>query len=202
MPIQIYSDAALTTQLSGGLADLIATQHSDGSTDPVDFQLWIGDTDSNYQYQADSDPGVDQIAMAIEYQAGVWQASTAQVVDDVVRPTVDNNYKYAVQSISGGGATGASEPTWPTTVGNTVVDNEVTWVCLGELHDPAEVKLATTEVGLDSATGGASLNLALTITGGVANAVEFWVRVDDTTLYVDNSDDLKIRPNLVRRTAV
>jgi len=201
MPIQIYSDAALTTQLSGGLADLIATQHSDGSTDPVDFQLWVGDTDSNYQYQADSDPGVDQIAMAIEYQAGVWQASTAQVVDDVVRPTVDNNYKYAVQSISGG-ATGASEPTWPTTVGNTVVDNEVTWVCLGELHDPAEVKLATTEVGLDSATGGASLNLALTITGGVANAVEFWVRVDDTTLYVDNSDDLKIRPNLVRRTAV
>lgn len=34
------------------------------------------------------------------------------------------------------GKTGASEPTWPTTPGNTIVDGDVTWTNMGQLLDP------------------------------------------------------------------
>ncbi len=58
-----------------------------------------------------------------------WQASTAYSVGDYAKPTAGNEtgLRYKVLSITGGGVSGASEPTWPTAVPITVVDNEVTW---------------------------------------------------------------------------
>lgn len=49
---------------------------------------------------------------------------------DMTTPTASFFY-YTVQSIStiGTGLTGSIEPSWPLTVGQTVVDNQVTWVC-------------------------------------------------------------------------
>lgn len=55
-----------------------------------------------------------------------WQASTAYTVDDIVVPTTHNGYRYKCTSA---GTSGSTEPTWPTTIGNTVVDNGVTWEC-------------------------------------------------------------------------
>ena len=45
-----------------------------------------------------------------------------------VRPTTRNGYYYTA---SAGAA--SAEPTWPTTLGSTVVDGAVTWTCAGEL---------------------------------------------------------------------
>lgn len=45
-------------------------------------------------------------------------------------PTVSNGYYYKCTSA---GTTGASEPTWPTTIGGTVVDGTVTWTCWGKV---------------------------------------------------------------------
>jgi hypothetical protein len=42
-------------------------------------------------------------------------------------PLVPNGYLYRVHTA---GTTGASEPTWPTTLGDTVVDGTVTWQCV------------------------------------------------------------------------
>lgn len=64
-----------------------------------------------------------------------WAASTAYAVAAVHVPTTGNGLRYSVQSIAGSGTSGASEPTWPTRVGSTVVDNaganQITWVCAG-----------------------------------------------------------------------
>lgn len=62
-----------------------------------------------------------------------WAANTAYTVGSHVRPTVANTIYYEVQSTSGSSpyTSGASEPTWPTQIGNTVVDNEITWVARG-----------------------------------------------------------------------
>lgn len=56
-----------------------------------------------------------------------WATGVAKSANDVVLPTISNGYHYVTY---GAGTTdGATEPTWPTTEGATVVDNDITWVC-------------------------------------------------------------------------
>lgn len=66
---------------------------------------------------------------------GSWIASSEYSVGYIIRPATPNGYLYmAVHSnasvTSGGGTSGGSEPTWPTTVGNEVTDNELIWRCV------------------------------------------------------------------------
>jgi hypothetical protein len=55
-------------------------------------------------------------------------ASTAYLVGDVVRPAVANGFLYRATN---SGTTGAGLPTYPTVLGQTVVDSGVTWECYG-----------------------------------------------------------------------
>lgn len=58
-----------------------------------------------------------------------WAAATAYQVGDVVRPTTGNGFLY--RAIVAGTSHTVTEPTWPTTIGQTVTDNGVTWQCAG-----------------------------------------------------------------------
>lgn len=55
-----------------------------------------------------------------------WSASASISQDDIIRPTKANatGFVYKAQDP---GTTGGTEPTWPTTYGSTVVDNDITW---------------------------------------------------------------------------
>lgn len=132
---KLYTNAALTVEFVGPLT---STQNSDGSTGRQDFQFWLGSTVAGKTLQADSNPGVDQIALSVLDAA----ASTG--------------------------------------------------------HAATEIKLALTQAGLDSAVGGASLNLGTTITSLVANAKTFWVAWTDATGVVGTSTELSITTNLLR----
>ncbi len=57
-----------------------------------------------------------------------WTAARTYARGDFVVPTVNNGFCYQVTSAAGASAP-VTEPTWPTTVGGTVVDNGVTWTC-------------------------------------------------------------------------
>jgi hypothetical protein len=58
-----------------------------------------------------------------------WQASYNYALADKVIPTVANGFYYEVTTDAG--SSGGSQPTWPTTIGNTVVDGGITWTCAG-----------------------------------------------------------------------
>lgn len=59
-----------------------------------------------------------------------WAASTVYAAGvEIIPNAVQNGYTY--RTTAGGTSAGpGSEPTWPTTLGNTVVDNTVTWTCV------------------------------------------------------------------------
>ena len=61
---------------------------------------------------------------------GSWAASTAYTAGDAVDVS---GTIYEVVGITGSGLSGASQPTWPTTPGATVTDNEVTWTMTADL---------------------------------------------------------------------
>jgi hypothetical protein len=56
--------------------------------------------------------------------------STAVVLNDIYLPDPLNGHKYQATSITTG-ITGSTTPTWPTSVGGTVVDGGVTWTEIG-----------------------------------------------------------------------
>lgn len=61
-----------------------------------------------------------------------WTATTVYALDEQVEPAIRNGYRYYVSSTSTIPAhSGSSAPTWPTTIGSTVVDGDITWSCLG-----------------------------------------------------------------------
>jgi hypothetical protein len=68
------------------------------------------------------------------YYSEIWVLDTAMTVGAIRVPTVagGNGYRYRVTATAGDTKThNTTEPTWPTTVGTTVVDDQVTWICDG-----------------------------------------------------------------------
>ena len=61
-----------------------------------------------------------------------WAASTAYSIDTVVEPVTRNGYRYRVTVA---GTSGSTQPTWPTTIGNTVTDGAVTWKCVSKISE-------------------------------------------------------------------
>lgn len=60
-----------------------------------------------------------------------WAATTAYAVGAIVKPATANNFRYQVIAIAGTGTSGGAQPTFPTSLGATVVDNaganQITW---------------------------------------------------------------------------
>lgn len=64
----------------------------------------------------------------ISFTTTPWVTGITKARGNFVVPTVDNGFIYECTNAEGG-TTDAGEPTWPTTPGNTVVDNDITWTC-------------------------------------------------------------------------
>jgi len=55
-----------------------------------------------------------------------WTATTVHALGVFRRPTVENSLYYEVTTA---GTTNATQPTWPTTIGDTVTDGTIVWTC-------------------------------------------------------------------------
>jgi hypothetical protein len=91
-------------------------------------------------------------------QGTAWEASTAYSLGDVVVPTAgfENGFRYECTSA---GTSDTSEPTWPTTEGETVDDSTVTWTCrlgnhLGSGENGAVLILSIIDQLIDLVRGG------------------------------------------------
>ena len=59
--------------------------------------------------------------------SSTWKPVTPYGAYQYVRPTTPNGYQYACID---GGRTAGDEPTWPTSVGDTVNDGDIVWQCM------------------------------------------------------------------------
>jgi hypothetical protein len=95
-------------------------------------------------------PGSEAHDYAIDYVAGwlmpgqavEWVLNTAKTAGAIVKSTT---YEYGDLFFEAGGAgtTDGSEPTWPTTAGETVVDNDITWTAIPAVELPEALQEAS-----------------------------------------------------------
>lgn len=187
LSFKLYTNSSLTT-LYGGTTSLL--HKTDLSDNPQDFVIYFGSMGSNGAGATDrelvavSNPGVDDIIITPTDTLPEFQASHAYTLGQSVEPTVGNGLRYEVSTAG----TSSTEPTWPTSgVGSLVTSGTAVFKLVGASHQISEVKLASTEAGLASATGGAELSLGTAITSGVANAKPIWVRVTNTVNIPSNN---------------
>jgi len=66
-----------------------------------------------------------------------WVAATKYELNDYVQPTSpNNNFTYRATAVAGDQKSAdVTEPTWPTTAGNTVVDDQVTWTAVAPEYE-------------------------------------------------------------------
>lgn len=82
------------------------------------------------QYVTFQDTTVGPSGLISRISGPVWVTLTAYTTISYVVPVTANGFYY---KCTVAGTTGASEPTWPTTVGTTVVDGTATWTCWGKV---------------------------------------------------------------------
>lgn len=119
------------------------------------------------------------LGCGVDLDPAAWAATTAYTaieegdrkVGDRVKPTTANGFWYACTTA---GTSGASEPTWPTTIGNTVTDGTVEWTCEQALAFTGTVTAVT-----DRRSFSAS---------GLAVAADFFARGWVEWLTGDNAD--------------
>ena len=102
--------------------------------------------------------GSDRVGVAKGRYDQYWAANTAYGLNDRKKPTVANGYHYVVTVAGTTHAT--TEPTWPTTEGETVTDGTVTWRC-HRTPINGDQFFATAEVDTSALTGGAQPVLTL-----------------------------------------
>ncbi|RLA04761.1 MAG: hypothetical protein DRQ45_00090 [Gammaproteobacteria bacterium] len=63
----------------------------------------------------------------VELDPGQWTATTVYALGDIRKATSYDERRYVVTDVTGASTSGATEPTWGTTIGATTNDSEVTW---------------------------------------------------------------------------
>lgn len=178
----LYLDALGDTPFTGDISLLHKTDLSDNPNDSV---LYVLSLTGSRQLQALSNPGVDDITLTPTDLLPVWEASNAYVLGDRVGAVSDNGFVYQCTTA---GTSDSSEPTWPVSgFGSTITDNTVIWTLVAPRHELTENILALSSGDLDTNTPGAALSLGTTILSGTGNAVELFIRINNSVTIVTNN---------------
>lgn len=112
-----------------GLGDAVKVEYGTYGAPGGDSNGWVTNTVFSRTYIQQTRPSK---ASGVAWVDGVWEASTAYVVDDVVvlpadEPSDNGTWGYAWRCTAAG-TTGGAQPSWNYTIGGSTTDGGVTWV--------------------------------------------------------------------------
>jgi hypothetical protein len=146
------SDGTAVWRCEGSTSD---REYLIDTTDLIaEMEIREGDWDGDTILEGGTSDG----RVTVGFSPGVWEANTAYVDGQWVIPTLWHGIVY--EAVVAGTSHGATEPTWPTTMGATVTDGTVTW--------RAE-HVATVDNGMVS-------NVTISLDSGVTAALSDWGR--------------------------
>jgi hypothetical protein len=102
----------------------------DDTDDVLQFTISIPLTNPTTQL-----PNPPQFGLATFLPKQQWQAATPYALGAYVTPTTGSQTGF-IYCATVAGASGVTQPTWPTTLGLTVVDGGVTWQCVDSTLQP------------------------------------------------------------------
>ena len=150
--VAIHDDDLEDNVEADAFADHVMRMVAAKIANELDEAFWIGDTASFGGFAADDIRGLfdgwryrirnSQVAADAYYNTvsgratlmtaaneAPWLHTTAAALNNIVQPTTPNGLVY-IATVAGTTAVGAgNEPTWPTTIGSSVIDATVTWRC-------------------------------------------------------------------------
>lgn len=104
--------------------------------------------------------------------ANYWRANEQFSLNEYIRPLSPTGFAYQATTA---GTTGARQPTWPKTLGGTVVDGSVTWTCvvastngLNAISSPSAVS-EPTGLTISAVTVSESTKILATYSGGTVD---------------------------------
>lgn len=109
---------------SRALWDAVPQQAETGSGAPTSEPIYIGQ-----RYRDTGGGYYESVAGLLTVGPAEWVANMeVQTSGAFVVPSTPNGFYYqATSGFADGNTSGATEPTWPTTAGGTVVDGDITW---------------------------------------------------------------------------
>ena len=186
----LFNDTNLTDSFNGFIDTIHEITLSDN---PQDVTLYLGSLGSgggdteDRQLQAQSNPGVDNMAISIINILPEWNNDTNYIVGDCIEPVTPNGFRY--RCIIAGTSHLTTEPVWSGMggIGSIIVDNTVTWKKVSARHPVTEVTLALNSGDLGTNTPGNPLNIGNTIVSGTINALPIYVRIVNTVTTVSTN---------------
>ncbi|WP_100114361.1 hypothetical protein [Snodgrassella alvi] len=184
MPFMLYTDAQMTMEANSPY------QLDFNGAGKNEFKLFFGSPYSNEVLKPKSDP---QIMLVPASRLKKWEPNRVYSFGNIIEPIVSNGCMYQCLDNA---QTGSSEPAWRAERGSKCSSGSTTFINLGAKFQPADVQLALTYAGLDTANAGAALELGTQLQGG--KAIPVYIRVTNTSNSVrsDRSDPcISIRLN-------
>lgn len=116
-----YTDGTATFQCEG------ATTDRDYLLDTTGYTAELEVRDEDYAGATQLEATTANGRVFVGFTPNKWVASTAYSVGQQIVPTLLNGFVY--QCVVAGSSHATTEPTWPTTLGQTVLDNTARWRC-------------------------------------------------------------------------
>ena len=123
------NDEKLQLKIGAGRAVVNGFEINTVGTRSIDF-------DKARDVKAENNSGIDVFSYSgADNDWNWWTANTVTTLGTIRVPTNLNGYRYEATARDGDFETGATEPIWTETPGETVVDNDITWTCLDNDYD-------------------------------------------------------------------